>query len=163
MFESDVDELRMPTVEGLAELVDLVAARPDDELYIRWSKGPLTDGAAGGECHQSSRDALTGVALPGLSANALRVEPWWGDRSLELWLARRLFDYRHLRSLRGPGVRPWVLVGDERGRGPDNEPLVVCRRPLAWVADAVLEEAERLVDQQHSSEWGPLDRRRSAG
>jgi hypothetical protein len=99
------------------------------------------------------------VPLPGLSANPLAVEPWWGDRSLRLWVARRLYDYRHLRYLRGPDVRPWVLVGSQCGRGPDNEPLVRVRRPVAWIADAALVEAEHLVEAQNSAEWGPLDRR----
>jgi hypothetical protein len=52
-------------------------------------------------------------------------------------------------------------AGDQCGRGPDNEPLVRVRRPVAWIADAALIEAERLVEAQNSSEWGPLDRRGS--
>jgi hypothetical protein len=86
------------------------------------------------------------------------VEPWWEDRPTRLWLARRVYDYRHLRELCGPGVRPWVFVGTEIARGPDNEPLVVCERPLAWLTDDVLHEAQELVDEQGSREWGPLDR-----
>ncbi|WIX90069.1 DUF6098 family protein [Amycolatopsis sp. DG1A-15b] len=70
------------------------------------------------------------------------------ERSLRLWLARRLYVYEHLRDLRGPGVQPWVLRGREIARGPDNEPLVVAVEPLAWVAD-----------EQGSREWGPMDRR----
>jgi hypothetical protein len=50
-------------------------------------------------------------------------------------------------------------VGDQCGRGPDNEPLVRVRRPVAWIADAALVEAEHLVEAQNSAEWGPLDRR----
>jgi hypothetical protein len=103
--------------------------------------------------------SATGVVLPGLSANPLHVEPWWGDRSVRLWVARRLYDYRHLRDQRGPGVRPWVLIGRQIGRGPDNEPLVVCRRPVAWISDEALAECERAVQGQASDEWGPLDRR----
>lgn len=136
----------------LSGLVDLVGGT-DGELYVRWSRGPRMDAGT------SSQDGLTGVPLPGLSANSLRVEPWWGDRSLRLWLARRLYDYRHLRELRGPGVRPWVLTGTECGRGPDNEPLVTDVRPLAWIDDAVLVECEKEVAAQQSAEWGPLDRR----
>lgn len=142
---------RLPTITELSGLVELVA----DDVYVRWSKGPAEDDAS------TSNDSLTGVTLPGLSANSLRVEPWWGDRSRELWVARRLYDYRHLRDLRGPDVRAWVLVGDEVGRGPDNEPLVRCRKPLAWIADSALEACEELVAAQHSREWGPLDRSNS--
>ncbi|MGW4206430.1 DUF6098 family protein [Lentzea sp. NPDC004789] len=140
------DEL--PTITNLADLVGLLG----DDVYVRWSKGPDADAAS------TSRDSLTGVDLPGLSASPLRIEPWWGDRSHELWVARRLYDYRHLRDLRGPDVRAWVLRGAEVGRGPDNEPLVRCLEPLAWVADEALTECSKLVDAQHSAEWGPLDR-----
>jgi hypothetical protein len=142
------------TVHSLDDLAGLVRAEDGDNLYVRWSKGPDVDTGT----TPTSRDALTGVELPGLSASPLRVEPWW-DRSLRLWLARRLYDYRHLRELRGPGVRPWILRGAEVARGPDNEPLVECDQALAWVADSVLSEAERLVDDQDSREWGPMDRR----
>jgi hypothetical protein len=76
-----------------------------------------------------------------------------------VWLARRLYDYRHLSEQRGPAVRPWVLAGQEQGRGPDNEPLVVCLRPVAWISDGLLRESERIVAAQGSQEWGPLDRR----
>jgi hypothetical protein len=139
---------RLPTITSLAELTGFIG----EDVYLRWSKGPEADAAS------TSRDSLTGVELPGLSASPLRVEPWWDDRSRELWVARRLFDYRHLRDLRGPDVRAWVLRGTEVGRGPDNEPLVRCLEPLAWVADSALEECSALVDSQHSDEWGPLDR-----
>lgn len=140
------DEL--PTITDLGELVGLLG----DDVYVRWSKGPEADAAS------TSRDSLTGVELPGLSASPLRVEPWWEDHSRRLWVARRLFDYRHLRDLRGPDVRAWVLRGAEVGRGPDNEPLVRCLEALAWVADSALRECEDLVNAQQSEEWGPLDR-----
>ncbi|WP_434438992.1 DUF6098 family protein [Lentzea sp. E54] len=140
--------VELPTITSIAELVGFVG----DDVYVRWSKGPDADAAS------TSRDSLTGVELPGLSASPLRIEPWWEDRSRELWVARRLFDYRHLRDLRGPDVRAWVLRGAEVGRGPDNEPLVRCDQPLAWVADSALEECEEMVDAQHSREWGTLDR-----
>jgi uncharacterized protein DUF6098 len=152
---TDLDS-SLRTVSSLADLTALVEAEDGHDLYVRWSHGPAADLA--GDRPQRSRDGLTGVVLPGLSASPLRVEPWW-DRSLQLWLARRLYDYRHLRELRGPGVRPWVLHGTEVGRGPDNEPLVACDQALAWVDDTVLREAEHMVDREGSSEWGPLDRR----
>lgn len=146
--------MTLPVIERLDELADLVEKA--DDLYVRWSHGPDDDLAQPAE--QTSRDALTGVTLPGLSANPLAVEPWWEDRPVRLWVARRLYDYQHLRELRGPGVRPWVLRGEEIGRGPDNEPLVRCRHPIAWIAEGALAEAVRLVDAQQSPEWGSLDR-----
>jgi Family of unknown function (DUF6098) len=148
----------LPTVTDLDDLTALVTASTEkDRLFVRWSPGPATDLRR----NEVSRDSLTGVPLPGLSANPLAVEPWWGDRSPRLWIARRLYDYRHLRSLRGPDVRPWVLLGDQCGRGPDNEPLVKVRRPVAWIADTALAEAEQMIEAQGSEEWGPLDRRTS--
>ena len=71
-------------------------------------------------------------------------------------MARRLYDYRHLAEHRRH-ARPWVLEGRECGRGPDNEPLVECRRPVAWVSPEALSEATRLIGDQQGT-WGPLDR-----
>jgi hypothetical protein len=154
------DSRQLPTIHTLAELAELVQRQgADGALYIRWSKGPQHDRADGPWQEQTSRDALTGVTLPGLSANPLGVEEWWGDRSVRLWVARRLYDYQHLRQLRGPDVRPWVLIGRQTGRGPDNEPLVVCDRPVAWIAEPALSECERVIADQDAPEWGPLDRR----
>lgn len=154
-----VREEALPVVESLDHLAALLRkAGRGEELYVRWSRGPDADLSSGREADQSSKDALTGIDLPGLSANPLAVEPWWGDRPLRLWVARRLYDYCHLRELRGPGVRPWVLVGEQIGRGPDNEPLVRCHRPVAWVSEQALQEADRAVEAQPSSEWGPLHR-----
>jgi hypothetical protein len=149
----------MPTIDDLDGLAALLGhGDRDEDLYVRWSKGPDVDLGADREPEQSSRDSLTGIKLPGLSANPLRVEPWWGDRSIRLWVARRLYDYSHLRKLRGPGVRPWILAGEQCGRGPDNEPLVVCRRPVAWVSEEALRQCDRAVQEQGSNEWGPLHR-----
>ncbi|MGW0080841.1 DUF6098 family protein [Streptomyces sp. NPDC003393] len=145
------DELRV--VHSLAELADVVER--DRGLYVRWSRGPGTDLGA-----TSSTDALTGVPMPGLSANPLDVEEWWRNRSVELWVARRLYDYAHLPHDKGPGVRPWVLKGREAGRGPDNEPLVVDVDPVCWIALGVIDEARAAVRRQES-EWGTM--RRSGG
>jgi hypothetical protein len=151
--------MAMPTIDRLDDLAALVASGADD-VYVRWSEGPDVDLAGDSAGEQSSRDALTGVPLPGLSANPLVVEPWWGRRPVRLWVARRLHDYRHLREIHGPRVRPWVLEGDIRGRGPDNEPLVACRRPIAWIADTVLKECEDVMARHATAaDWGPLDRR----
>ena len=139
----------MPTVRSLDELADLIG--DGEDLYVRWSRGPDYD-ADGTSC-----DELTGVELPGLSANPLLVEPWWEDRPRRTWLARRLYDYRHLAQQRGPGVRPWVLEGREVARGPDNEPLVECLQPVAWLGEEVLEEATEEVRKQ-PAEWGSLNR-----
>ena len=151
MADTDVADMR--TVETLDQLTELV--RQYSGLFVRWSRGPAADAAG------PSSDDLTGESLPGLSANPLAVEPWWDDRPLRLRVARRLFDYSHLRHDKEPGVRPWILQGRELGRGPDNEPLVGCDRPVAWIAEQVIKEAVQAVEEQNL-QWGPL-RRRAAG
>jgi hypothetical protein len=142
--------VELPVIASLDELADLVENTP--VLFLRWSRGPEADASSG-----VSRDALTGIRLPGLSANPLGVEEWWAPRPVRVWVARRVYDYSHLRHEKGPGVRPWVFEGEERGRGPDNEPVVHCVRPVAWIAEPVLGEAERVVAEQND-EWGPLRR-----
>ncbi|WP_432138084.1 DUF6098 family protein [Streptomyces sp. bgisy154] len=141
---------RLPVARSLGELTRLVGRRQG--LYVRWSRGPEADLAG-----TSSTDDLTGVAMPGLSANPLDVEEWWRHRPLDLWVARRLYDYAHLPHDKGPGVRPWVLAGRETGRGPDNEPLVTDVRPLCWIDRRVIEEARAEVARQESA-LGPLRR-----
>ncbi|MFF4629396.1 DUF6098 family protein [Streptomyces griseorubiginosus] len=140
----------LPVVRTLAELADLAGRY--ERLYVRWSRGPAVDLA-----RSSSTDDLTGLALPGLSANPLDMEEWWQGRPARLWVARRLYDYSHLPHDKGPGVRPWVLQGRERGRGPDNEPLVADVRPMCWIDPVVIDEARDAVEGQETA-WGPLRR-----
>jgi hypothetical protein len=140
-------------VRSLTELADLVRDWDDDHvLYVRWTVDIGRDIRTG-----VSRDELTGIALPGLSANSLAVEPWWNDRPLTAWLARRLYDYRHLIEKRGPHTHPWVVAGVEAGRGPDNEPLICDCRVVAQVDMEVLTEVEREVERL-GDDWGSLSR-----
>ncbi|MGV9534129.1 DUF6098 family protein [Streptosporangium sandarakinum] len=141
-------------ITSLSELATLLDSRHG--LFIRWSRDLDRDETTG-----RSRDALTGAELPGLSANPLDVESWWGDRSTRLWAARRLYDYSHIRRDRGPGVRAWILAGEEVSRGPDNEPLIRCGEVVATVDESVMREAAELVEAQNSHAWGTLDRKRS--
>jgi hypothetical protein len=121
-------------------------------LYVRWT--PDIEGDLARGC---STDELTGVPLPGLSANGLALEPWWEERPLDAWLARRLYDYRHLVELRGEGTRPWVLTGDQVGRGPDNEPLIANCDLVAGIDGSVIDDAVALVDAM-PADWGSLRR-----
>ncbi|WPO70510.1 DUF6098 family protein [Streptomyces sp. KN37] len=146
MSSSDDD---LPVLHTLRELARLVARHQG--LYVRWSRGPATDLGK-----VMSRDDLTGVRMPGLSANPLDIEPWW-ERPAELWVARRLHDYSHLPREKGPGVRPWVLLGHECARGPDNEPLVQDVEPLAWIDGKMIDEAREEVARE-AGPWGPLRR-----
>ena len=142
-----------PDLAVLASLDELAAlVERDDHLYVRWSRDPDADLRT-----TESVDTLTGVRLPGLSANPLDVEAWWASRPIRLWVARRLYDYCHLRHEKGPGVCPWVLQGKEAGRGPDNEPLVCDARPIAWIDNQVIVEAEEEVGRQRGP-WGPMRR-----
>jgi len=142
-------QVELPTVNSVDDLADLVADRTD--VYLRWSAGPDAD--ADGR----SQDSLTGVELPGLSANALAVEQWWGQRSRRVWAARRLYDYQHLRHRGGEQTRPWVLTGRECGRGPDNEPLIDQVTAVAWVDESVAEAARGVIEGLNR-DWGSLDR-----
>ncbi|MFG3118046.1 DUF6098 family protein [Streptomyces sp. NPDC048197] len=146
------DSGRLPTLHTLDELAALVERRP--HLYVRWSRGPEADVG-----RSSSTDDLTGASLPGLSANALDVPPWWQGRPTRVWVARRLHDYSHLPREKGSAVRPWVLHGHEAGRGPDNEPLVRSVEPIAWISSRVLKQAKAEVDRQ-AGLWGSLQRKR---
>jgi len=150
----------MPTMASLDELADVVERLDRGrDLYVRWSRGPDDDLPDGPTEDQSSHDMLTGVPLPGLSASPMRVEEWWGQRPIRFWVARRVCDYQHLRRGDWTGRRPWLLVGEVRGRGPDNEPLVVCQRPVAWIDERVVNESENVLAQADGSDqWGPLDR-----
>ncbi len=143
------DTSRLPVVRTLEELAELVGDR--DDLYVRWSRGPDVDAC------RTSRDELSGVPLPGLSASALGVEPWWEDRDRSVWVARRLYDYRHLRERRSGPIRPWALEGRLCGRGPDNEPLVTDVRPVAWIDESLIREARERIEQLNG-DWGSLDR-----
>ena len=140
----------LPLLATLDDLARLVQGRPD--LFVRWSRGPEVDLPG-----QGSRDDLTGVPMPGLSANPLAVEQWWGDRSVHLWVARRLYDYSHLEHEKGPGVHPWVFKGEGVGRGPDNEPLVRCGRPVCRLSAGGIEEAVAMVNGQRRP-WGTMRR-----
>lgn len=142
----------MQCLTSLDDIARLLGERPDRDLFVRWTPDIGRDLETG-----TSRDELTGVLLPGLSANGLAVEPWWEDRPMSTWIARRLYDYRHLSQVRGPGTRPWVIAGTECGRGPDNEPLVQDAELIAEIAARVIDEANRVVSEL-PADWGSLRR-----
>ena len=129
----------------------LPGARTEDD-YVRWSRGPESDLPK-----TSSTDDLTGIKLPGLSATPLDIEDWWGEQPVEVWVARRLYDYCHLPHVKDPRTRPWVLLGSETARRPDNEFLVTEIEPLGWIAGHVITDACRIITEQPGP-WGTLDR-----
>lgn len=101
-------------------------------LYLRHSPGPEADAMHPSVDHES------GLPMPGHSANPLRPPRWW-TRPVEDWLASAVCQY--LREL-DEGARPWVLTGDVIDVGPDNEPLLVEVRPIAWLSAELVTEAQ---------------------
>jgi hypothetical protein len=143
----------MRTIRSLDELAELLENWHDErELYVRWTDDLERDARS-----EVSRDELTGIELPGLSVNCLRVEQWWDGRPLSTWVARRLYDYRHLPETRGPQTRPWVVAGVETGRGPDNEPLIDRCTPIAEVELSVIAAAAAEVNRL-GDDWGSMRR-----
>jgi hypothetical protein len=127
----------MPTLDHLAELS--VLARGEPQVYLRYSPGPLSD-----TTHPST-DHESGLVMPGLSVNPLRPPAWWSLPE-EDWVARRVCQY--LRELQ-EGARPWVLTGEVIDHGPDNEPLLIRARPIAWLSPSLLREAH----QRYHDRW----------
>nr|WP_276206361.1 DUF6098 family protein [Thermoactinospora rubra] len=118
-------------MDSLEELEALVARRPG--LYLRYSHGPDRDGEG------PSKDYESGLELPGLSVTVLDAERWW-TRPLRDWLARQVCKYAGLAEA-DEERRPWVLAGRVVARGPDHEPLLVDVEPVAWLSDALVEQA----------------------
>lgn len=145
----DVDAAALPVLDSLDHVVECVGR--GDGVYVRWSRGPDIDLKV-----NRSRDEMTGAEMPGLCANSMAVQDWWGDRPLRTWVARRLHDYLHLRNRR-PGVVAWLLRGEEVSRGPDNEPVVDRVEPVALLSPQVAEEAAEVVRREEPG-WGSLDR-----
>jgi hypothetical protein len=129
----------LPVLHSLDEVTDLVARC--GPVFVRWSDGPGTDLP-----EQSTVDGLSGLAMPGLSATPLEPEPWWQDRPLALWVGRKVHAYSPHRQP-GSSSRGWLLAGRVVGRGPDHEPLVDECSPLAWLDEAVLQEAAAMVEE----------------
>lgn len=122
----------LPTVGGLAGLARLVRAH--ERLYLRYSDGPDQDS------HSVSKDYESDLQLPGLSVTVLTPEPWW-TRPLEDWLARQVRKYASLVE-EDPDRCGWALQGRITAHGPDHEPLLEGVRPVAYLSDAVMEEAQ---------------------
>lgn len=121
----------MYELDRLDELVKLMELGVP--LYLRYSPGPEADAG------HPSIDHESGLPMPGHSANPLRAPDWW-TLPVEDWLARRVCQY--LREVH-EGARPWVLTGQVADFGPDNEPLLVHVRPIAWLSGQLVHEARQ--------------------
>ncbi|WP_237739309.1 DUF6098 family protein [Microbacterium yannicii] len=131
------------TLEELAGLVSELGV-----AYVRYSEGPERD-------DRPSIDTESGLELPGLSVNPLHAERWW-DRPFEDWLARQVCQYNELQA-KNPARFPWVLRGEEVGRGPDCEPLLRDVVPVARIDDALLREATQRYQERFDAGKGPED------
>ncbi|WP_435110842.1 DUF6098 family protein [Nocardiopsis synnemataformans] len=137
----------LPTVTSLSELADLV--RGHDRLYLRYSDGPEQDR------HVVSKDYESELELPGLSVTVLTPESWW-TRPLEDWLSRQVRKYASLVE-EDPDRVGWVLQGDTVAHGPDHEPLLSRVRPVAYLSEAVMEEAQSRYRQRFEAGRKPTD------
>jgi hypothetical protein len=137
----------LPTVTSLSELADLVSGH--GRLYLRYSGGPDQDR------HIVSKDYESGLELPGLSVTFLTPESWW-TRPLEDWLSRQVRKYASLVE-EDPDRVGWVLQGDTVGHGPDHEPLLDRVRPVAYLSEAVMEEAQSRYRQRFEAGRKPTD------
>ncbi|CAM5666204.1 putative protein OS=Streptomyces glaucescens OX=1907 GN=SGLAU_02615 PE=4 SV=1 [Streptomyces glaucescens] len=138
-------------MQTLAELTGLVEERQGG-LYVRWSKGPDIDL---GEV--SSTDELTGVPMPGLSANPLDVEDWWQGRPGPPVGGPAAVRLRPPAAAEGPSIRPWILEGRRTAGAPTTSPSWKTCGPCAISPTEVIDEARAEVARQEH-EWGPLRR-----
>jgi hypothetical protein len=122
---------KLPTIDDLDDLVELVQRMPN--VFVRYSAGPVADAAC------VSRDYESGVDMPGLSVTTVIPEPWW-PRPTTDWVARRVCKYADLAAA-DDERKPWLLVGEVAGYGPDHEPLVTNVEPLAWIGPRALQQA----------------------
>jgi len=119
-------------LKTLDELAAVVRSRPD--VCVRYSKGPDHDSS------RRSVDYESGLEMPGLSSIPLRPESWWTRDPLD-WYARQLNHYVHLKD--EEDRHAWLIEGTPVARGPDREPLLQPWTGLAWLDDALIEEARR--------------------
>ncbi|MFC7375908.1 DUF6098 family protein [Brachybacterium sp. GCM10030267] len=123
--------------------------RENPELFLRYSEGPDADREGG------SMDSESGLEMPGLSVNPMHPESWW-TRPVTDWLARQLCQYKDLAE-KNPERFAWVLRGERVGNGPDCEPLMTNVEPIARLEPSVLEEAERVYEENFDAGQGPED------
>lgn len=149
--QSGTEPQRLRLLLSLADGVDLLR-EPGPPLYLRWSADIAIDADL-----PTGLDGLTGIEMPGLAALPLAVEPWWRDRPLELWLARKLGGHRPPVDQGGPAIRPWIVTGNPVGHSPDGETLIASCALVATVTDAAMTQAASLVDSL-AHRWAGLGR-----
>lgn len=121
--------MKMKTFEELVDLIEQSSV----PLYIRWSRvAPTRDIRL-----RASRNHATGRPEAGLSVERISPPTDW-PYPLRAYVAQQLMSYA------GLGGRPYLLTGEEVGRGADGEPLLGDRRLVATIAEAVIVEARRL-------------------
>lgn len=149
--QSAAEPQRLRLLLSVADGVDLLQ-EAGPPLYLRWSADIALDADL-----PTGLDDLTGIEMPGLAALPLAVEPWWQDRPLELWLARKFGGRRPPVDLDGPAIRPWIVTGTPVGHSPDGETLIASCVLVATVTDAAMTQAASLVESL-SHRWAGLGR-----
>ncbi len=130
----------MKTIKTLAELVETVKTS-EVPLFIRYSYGPDVDREMGCSTNHATNRVECGlsvnnlIAFPGLYGDDM------DDPRFAEWVARLACEYSYL--MMGEESFPWLLTGEEIGRGADNEPLLDPEtwEEVAYVALSVVDEA----------------------
>lgn len=134
----------MKTLTTLAQIVAIVEQSPRP-LYVRWSSNARGDVRRG-----YSFNHQTGQREAGLSVNPLQSDVFSGPA----YIAQQIAEYGYLST--GTDARPYLVTGEETGRGSDNEPLIIGVELVAAVAPVVIEEAHALLGGEQARkirEW----------
>jgi hypothetical protein len=135
----DADKHSLSRLSDVPLFVERAKRLTEATLHLRVSRGQRRDQIEG-----PSWDYEGGVQLPGWSASRIEPEEWWTRRA-EDWIARRLAQYKHLAE--GDCVG-WVVTGEQVGRGPDHEPLLVHLTYWARIEADVFGEACALYQRR---------------
>lgn len=120
----------MKTISSLSKIRELITQYGDD-LYVRWGN-PKLDNLVDG----LSRNCATGRSEAGISCSR-----WWSER--EDLLYRWLGEYQFLR-INGEEIVPYLLTGEEVGKGGDGEPVIANGRALAIVSEDLVKTLDEI-------------------
>lgn len=142
--------IRLKTAEQVSKTIEDVSKTlgPDEQLFVRWSRGPKYDLKAG----FVSKDHATGQKHDGLSSSSLSV----GDPNFAI---RQITSYAHLGQIDST-IYPWIFVGKQVGTDSDNGPVVEPSRVVAVIDrnDAFRIAKEHLVKEAEDNLRSELER-----
>jgi len=118
----------MKTINDFSELIKLAE---QNNVYVRWSRGPEMDKAQG-----KSKDKISGQFHNGLSCQKVHA-----DRP-EL-AAQMVVEYQFLRR-KDSKIYGWVFTGAENGTDSDNAPTVNADsiKPIARIGEKLIERLD---------------------